>query len=196
MPADTGSIMAAAGGDGVRLSHLGGAASPVRQVIAAYAVEGIDHVIEIGGAGLPITRFLRHAPHSVTVIDPKIEPFIADQLHGQPCQVRHLACKIQQANLPPMTGTTAVVLLGMSLKPWGDQASMPDGLIELCDAATVIVIEHAVTLDRAVRQFPELVRRARLSKLWSLDVLLDDPAITGTGHEKRHLVVFRPERLG
>ena len=39
---------------GVKLAHLASPAACLRQVLAAHAVRHCPHVIEIGGAGLPI----------------------------------------------------------------------------------------------------------------------------------------------
>lgn len=184
--------MTGADGTGIRLPHLSGASSAVRLVIAAQAVDGIDHICEIGGAGLPITHFIRHRPKSVTVVDPKIEPYESLQLNGKACIVRHLACKFQQSELQPREGSLAVVMLGVSLKPWGRQPTVTEPLVMLCRSAALVVLEYAENLDRPIQQVPELVQKAELKQLWGVDLVLHDDAITGSGHERRRLSVFRP----
>ncbi len=101
------------------LAHLGGAAAPLRQAMAAHLVRGVPHIVEIGGAGAPITGFLTHAPDSVTVIDPKIAPLEAEELNGLPCRVRHVAAKFQAAAIALPPSPYAVVMIGLSLKGHG-----------------------------------------------------------------------------
>lgn len=178
--------------DGTTLQHLQGPAAAVRQTIAGYALGGLEHVIEIGGAGLPITRFLRPIPLSVTVIDPKITPFAADTLEGQPCRVRHLARKFQAAAVDIPQGRLGVAMIGLSLKGLGAQPAVTAALADLCRRAERVVIEHSLTLDRALEQLPDLLREARLETVWSVKLELADGVIETAGQGRRQLLVLRP----
>ncbi len=177
---------------GTLLPHLAGGSSAVRQAMAAHALAGLDHIVEIGGAGLPITGFLRHTPRSVTVVDPKIEPYEAAELNGAPCRVRHIARKFREADASPPDGSLGVILLGLSLKPLGAGEVVGAPLVALCAAADLVVIEHATGLARAIDQAPLLVAGARLTEIWGIEFTLRDSAIAGSGHEQRRLSVLRP----
>lgn len=178
--------------DGTTLQHLQGPAAAVRQVIAGHALGGLEHVIEIGGAGLPITRFLRPIPRSVTVIDPKITPYEAETLEGQPCRVRHIARKFQASAVDIPTGRLGVAMIGLSLKGLGTQPAVTEALVELCRRAERVVIEHSLTLDRALGQLPDIVREARLETIWSVKLELADGVIEAAGQGLRQLLVLRP----
>lgn len=178
--------------DGTTLKHLQGPAAAVRQAIAGYTLGGLEHVVEIGGAGLPITRFLRPIPRSVTVIDPKITPYEADMLDGQPCRVRHLARKFQASAVDIPAGRLGVAMIGLSLKGLGAQPAVTGALVELCRRAELVVIEHSLTLDRALGQLPDIVREARLETIWSVTLDLADGVIETAGQGRRQLLVMRP----
>jgi len=178
--------------DGTTLQHLQGPAAAVRQAIAGYALCGVEHVIEIGGAGLPITRFLRPVPLSVTVIDPKITPLESDTLDGQPCRVRHVARKFQASAVDIPEGRLGVAMIGLSLKGLGGQPAVTAALVELCRRAERVVIEHSLTLDRALGQLPDIVREARLETIWSVKLELADGIIETAGQGRRQLLVMRP----
>ena len=178
--------------DGTTLKHLQGPAAAVRQAIAGYTLGGLEHVVEIGGAGLPITRFLRPIPRSVTVIDPKIAPYEADMLDGQPCRVRHLARKFQASAVDIPAGRLGVAMIGLSLKGLGAQPAVTGALVELCRRAELVVIEHSLTLDRALGQLPDIVREARLVTIWSVTLDLADGVIETAGQGRRQLLVMRP----
>ena len=90
------SAKASAAEPDVLLPHLASPAAALRQVLAAHLLRRCDHIIEIGGAGRPITGYVTHRPVSVTVVDPKILPFAEERLNGAPCQVRHVQAKLQQ----------------------------------------------------------------------------------------------------
>lgn len=176
---------------GVLLPHLAGAAAGLRQVLAAHAVRGCAHVVEIGGAGLPITGFLTHRPDSVTVIDPKIPAFAAEALDGFPCRVRHLAAKLQQvALIPPPSGDLALVLLGLSLKPFGREQAVPEALLALARAARVLVIDHALDLDRALGQIGALTATREAPAVIDLELKINDPALAQAGYDRRRFLVF------
>jgi hypothetical protein len=179
---------------GTMLPHLGSPAAAVRQIIAGHALAGIRHVVEIGGAGLPITGFLRHVPQSVTVIDPKIVAWQSAILDNEPCDVRHLSRKFIDADADATRPGTGVVLLGLSLKPHGRRPAISEALIKLCAAAERVVIEHSLALERAVAQLPDLLLQAGLVELWSVDLVLRDGILEGAGHHQRRLMVLKPGR--
>lgn len=181
-------------GPGVLLPHLAGPAAAIRQVVAGHALTGLDHIVEIGGAGLPVTGFLRHRPQSVTVIDPKIEPWEADKLDGRPCRVRHLCRKFVDADADAVQPGTGVVLLGLSLKPLGTRPAVTAALVSLCARASRVVLEYSLSLDRALSQVPELVDRAGLVELWGVDLGLRDGLLVQAGHDQRRLLVLEARR--
>lgn len=175
---------------GTLLPHLLGPAAPLRQVLAAHAVRHCHHVIEIGGAGLPITGFLHHRPASVTVIDPKIPAFAAETLGGAPCRVRHLAAKLQQVSLTPSAEPFALVLLGLSLKPFGRKAAMPPDLLALAQAAKVLVIDYALDLDRAQGLIGTLLATRAEAPSIDLDIRINDTAMAQAGYDRRRWLAF------
>lgn len=176
---------------GVLLPHLTGPAACLRQVLAAHAVRNCEHIVEIGGAGLPLTRFLTHAPLSVTVIDPKIPAFSADRLNGRPCQIRHLAAKLQTVPLDPRPGS-ALVLLGLSLRPFGSASATPPQLLALAAAADVLVIDYALDLPRAQGQIGDLLATRREPPLIDLAMTLDDQGLREAGFDRRRFMAFGP----
>jgi len=174
---------------GVLLPHLSGPAACLRQVLAAHAVRGCADIVEIGGAGLPLTHFLTHAPKSVTVIDPKIPPFSAERLNGRACTVRHLAAKLQAVALEPRPGM-ALVLLGLSLRPFGRASATPPALLALAQAVDVLVIDYALALPRALGQIGELVATRPEPPLIDLALTIDDPALSEAGFARRRFLAF------
>lgn len=181
---------ASAAAPGVLLPHLSSPAAPLRQVLAAHAVRHCPHVIEIGGAGLPITGFLHHRPASVTVIDPKIPAFAAETLNGAPCRVRHLAAKLQQVPLAPPDQPFALVLLGLSLKPFGAKAAMPPELLALARAASVLVIDYALDLHRAKNLIGTLLATREDAPTIDLEITINDAAMARAGYDRRRWLAF------
>jgi len=177
---------------GIRLPHLAGRGAEVRQVMAAHFLRDCSEVIEIGGAGLPITAFLTHRPRAVTVIDPKIAPFAAETLHGAPCQVHHLAAKLQAVPLTPRPGRYGLVLLGLSLKPFGAKPALDSSLLTLARGAAVIVIDYALNLERATAQVPTLLALEGFAVEVDLNLRLADAALAGTGFAERRFLVLEP----
>lgn len=179
-----------AAASGTRLPHLAGPAAELRQVLAAHALRGCEHVVEIGGAGLPITGFLTHRPASVTVIDPKIPAFAAETLNGAPCRVRHLAVKLQQVELDQGAGRLGLVLLGLSLKPFGGAPALDDALLALARRAEVMVIDHALGLERALGQIGPLLAARDAPAMIDAELKLNDPALAAAGFDRRRFLVF------
>ena len=184
---------------GVLLPHLAGPAASLRQVLAAHALRDCAHVVEIGGAGLPITGFLTHRPVSVTVIDPKIPAFAAEALNGFPCRVRHLASKLQEVDLAPLA-PFGLVLLGLSLKPFGRGEALPPVLLDLARRAATLVIDYALDLDRAQGQIGVLTAVRAAPPEIDLALTIADPALQEAGFNRRRLLVYgrarsRPDQV-
>jgi len=174
---------------GVLLPHLAGPAAALRQVLAAHAVRDCAHVVEIGGAGLPITAFLTHRPVSVTVIDPKIPAFAAEALNGFPCRVRHLAAKLQEVDLV-LEEPFGLVLLGLSLKPFGRAEAVPPVLLELARRASTLVIDYALDLDRAKGQIGALTAVRAAPPMIDLALMIADPKLQEAGFGRRRFLVY------
>lgn len=174
---------------GTLLPHLAGSGACLRQVLAAHAVRGCDHIVEIGGAGLPITGFLTHAPSSVTVVDPKIPAFAALRLNGRPCFLRHVAAKLQEVALDP-AGPFALVLLGLSLKPFGRNEAVAPALLALAAQAQVLVIDYALDLPRAQGQIGALIATRDGAPAIDLAMTIDDAGLRAAGFDRRRFLVF------
>lgn len=174
---------------GTLLPHLAGPASGLRQVLAAHAVRRCAHIVEIGGAGLPITGFLTHRPASVTVIDPKIPRFESDRLNDRPCAVRHLDVKLQAASLPDEPDF-ALVLLGLSLKPFGSQDAVPPELLARAGSARALVIDYALDLPRAQGQIGALLASRADKPRIDLAMTIEDEPLRLAGFDRRRFVAF------
>jgi len=174
---------------GTLLPHLASPAAALRQVLAAHAVRGCPHILEIGGAGLPISGFLTHHPETVTVIDPKIPEFVASTLNGAPCHLRHRAAKLQEVEIEP-AGPYALILLGLSLKPFGRRSAVPPELLALAAGAAVLVIDYALDLERALGQIDSLTATRKEPALIDLALTINDAALHAAGFDRRRFLVF------
>ncbi len=174
------------------LPHHSGPASEVRQVLAAHFVRDCPHILEIGGHIRPVTSFLTHHPLSVTSIDPKTPAFEADELNGHPCKVRHVDKKFQQIAYDYQPRSYGLVLLGYSLKPFGQREPLGQLLFSLIDNARRVVIEYPPALDRAMSQVPEIVARPGLVQICQFELVLDDTAIAGSPWAARRFHVLEP----
>jgi hypothetical protein len=172
------------------LPHLAGSSAGLRQAMAAHVLRGHRHVIEIGGAGLPVSGYLRPIPESVTVIDPKIEPLERDMLAGEPCRLRHIRAKVQAVDLPELPACFALVMLGLSLKPSGGGEVIAPGLRRLLAAASLIVIDHAVELRRATDQLPAILAASGLPVSMTVGYEIDDGTIGISGFGRRRFLVL------
>lgn len=179
---------------GTLLTHLSGPGACLRQVLAAHAVRGCPHVVEIGGAGLPITGFLTHRPLSVTVVDPKIPAFEAAALNGVACAVSHVAAKLQEIALAP-AGPYALVLLGLSLKPFGRAGATPPELLALAAGARTLVIDYALDLPRAQGQIGALTATRKAPPVIDLAMTVDDAGLREAGFDRRRFLVFETPAL-
>jgi len=164
----------------------------VRQVIAAHFLADCDHVVEIGGHLRPVTPFLLHGPRSVLVVDPKVVPYEARELYGRPCEVRHVARKFQEVEYDLAPGGYGLVILGYSLKPFGDREPLGELLFGLIDNAKVVVIEYPPALERASSQVPAILARPSMRVRCSIGLSLDDGAIAGSPYAERRLYVLDP----
>ncbi len=179
-------------GTGKDLPHLAGPAAAVRQVLAAHFVRDCPHVIEIGGHIRPITPYLMHRPLSVLSVDPKTEPFEAEELNGFPCRVRHLNKKFQEVHYECEPRSYGLVLLGYSLKPFGRSEPLGKLFFSLIDNAKVVVLEYPPELERATSQVPQIVSRPTLAPLCHFDIDLHDPQIEGSLYARRRFHVLQP----
>jgi len=178
--------------EGVEIPHLSGPAALVRQVIAAHFLADCEHVVEIGGHLRPVTPFLSHGPRSVLVVDPKVVPHEAEELHGRPCRVRHVDRKFQEVSFDLEPGSYGLVLLGYSLKPFGRREPLGELLFGLIDNARVTVIEYPPALDRASSQVPSIVERPTTRVRCKIGLSLHDPEIAGSPYAERLLYVLDP----
>lgn len=178
--------------DDTDLPHLSGPAAAVRQVMAAHFVAGCPHIVEIGGHLRPVTPFLTHGPQSVIVVDPKVEPYEADELKGRPCRVRHVAAKFQEVVFDVPAGQYGLVILGYSLKPFGARQPLGQSLFGLIDNAQTVVLEYPPALERAASQIPQILARPSVRLRCSIDLTLDDGQIAGSPFARRRLIVLDP----
>lgn len=175
---------------GKDIPHLAGIGATMRQVFAAHFMRDCPHVLEIGGHIRPVTPYLTHHPVSVTSIDPKTEPYEANELNGRQCHVRHIAAKFQQIDYHYQPGSYGLVLLGYSLKPFGRKDPLGDLLFSLIDNAKVVVIEYAPELERAASQVPHIIARPSVTIRGQFDLHLHDPEIAGTPYAARRFYVL------
>ena len=181
--------------DGRDIPHLAAPVLTARQALAAHFLHGCPHIIEIGGYKTPITPFLTHTPETVTSVDPKIEPLSIDELHGEPCRVRHLACKFQEVDFDVEPYDYGLVILGYSLKPFGDEAPDGDRLAGLIDQAGLTVIDYMIDLERPEAQLPGLLNRGTLHQRHRIDMQMHDEVIGGTPFANRRFLVLEPAGL-
>ena len=172
--------------------HLCGPAAAVRQAVAAHFVADCRHVIEIGGHVRPVTPLLSHGPDSVLVVDPKLEPYEAEELNGRPCKVRHIARKFQEVSFDAPVGQYGLVLLGYSLKPFGAHHPLGRLLFTLIDNARTVVLEYSPALERASSQIPCILARPTIKVRCSIEFTLDDTEIRGSPYARRRLIVLDP----
>jgi hypothetical protein len=191
MDIQTSKMTGAFAGSAGDLPHLTGPASPVRQALAAHFVRDCPHIIEIGGNFLPLTAFLTHHPLSVLCVDPRMDPFEAEELNGHPCRVRHVKRKFQELAYDYEPQSYGLVILGYSLKPFGQHDPLGALLFSLIDNAMTVVIEYPPELQRASSQVPLIINRPSLSAVCSIDMELNDAAIAGSPYAKRRFHVLK-----
>jgi hypothetical protein len=178
-------------GTGKDLPHLSGPAAAVRQVLAAHFVRECPHIVEIGGHIRPVTPYLTHRPRSVLVVDPKTDPYEAEELNGHPCRVRHVARKFQEITYDYVPRSYGLVMLGLSLRPFGTREPVGTLLYSLIDNAKIVVVEYPPALERASSQIPHLLDRDGADIICSFELLLEDEEISGSPYARRRFIVFR-----
>lgn len=174
------------------LPHLAGPAAEARQVLAAHFLRCCDHIVEIGGHLKPITGYLMHRPRSVLSVDPKTPPFEAETLNGAPCKVRHIARKFQDVDFDYEPFSYGFVLLGLSLRPYGQKPAVDARLKWLVDNASVVVIDHPVAYERSKAQLPDLIDRPSLKLFCAIDLGLHDDFIADSPYARRRFAVYHP----
>jgi hypothetical protein len=132
----------------------------------------------------------------VLVVDPKVVPYESRELHGRPCEVRHVARKFQEVDYDLLPGSYGLVMLGFSLKPFGSREPLGDLLYGLIDRAKVVVIEYPPALERASSQVPAILARPSTRIRCSIGLSLDDWIIGGSPYAERRLYVLDPVAMG
>jgi hypothetical protein len=174
------------------MPHLAGPGASLRQAMAAHFVDGLDHIVEIGGHLNPVSGFLRYVPKSFMCIDPKAQALEADTLNGVPCRVRHIARKFQDVSIPVEPGSYGLVFVGYSLKPFGSQGALGAKLFELIDASAITVLEYSPNLERASGQMEQLLTRRETQRIACVDFTIEDGVFEAGGYGQRRLVVLKP----
>lgn len=175
------------------IPHLSGPAAEIRQVLAAHFVRDCPHVLEIGGHVRPVTPYLNHRPMSVLSIDPKTAPLEAETLSGHPCRVRHVNRKFQDYDYSGYEpGSYGLVLLGMSLKPFGKREVQGPLFFSLIDNARIIVLDYPPALERSMAIAPSISERPNLRTIVSLELTLNDTQIGGLPYAQRRFIVLEP----
>lgn len=131
-----------------------GAFKKARQERVAKMVQSCDTIVEIGGAGAPMSGFVDRNK-KVIVIDPEIRRKEEDN-------ITHLRMGFEKWNEWPVSKNYAVVILGLQLE-------MPDGawkkLHDLIDRSAITVIEYSAHNKEAKKQFRDI--RASVNKEWA-----------------------------
>ena len=96
-------------------SYMASEVFQTRYLVAANYLRNCRHILEVGACSTPITRYLRGAHESVTVVDPLVEPVQAETLNDRPCVVRHIPVKIQ--DYQPTGYENGFAVLGMPQLP-------------------------------------------------------------------------------
>ena len=190
--ANNTTVRAADAGGPVGMPHLAGVAANLRQRMAAHFVDGLAHIVEIGGHLSPVSRFLTRVPESFTCIDPKAEPLVSDQLAGQPCRVRHIDRKFQDVELDRLPASYGLVFVGYSLKPFGQRDPVGDKLFSLMHNSAITVIEYALNLERASSQIDTIMQQASLEVLAEIEFRIADGVMERSAYNQRRLLALKP----
>lgn len=129
------------------INTLYGQYVPGRHEKAAAYLNDVDTVIEIGGAGRPISKFV--SGKRVIVIDPVINRFDGKNVTFIKKSIENWDCKVESANY-------AVVLMGLSLTI-RDQRGW-NKLYTLIDGAKKVVIEHSEMHKDGKKQYEQILR--------------------------------------
>ena len=174
------------------IPHLAAPILTARHALAAHFLRHCAHIVEIGGYKTPITSYLTHRPESVISVDPKIDPLERGELKGAPCRVRHIAKKFQQIEMDLEPYSYGLVMLGYSLKPYGDRRPDAEQLFDLVDKARLTVIDYMIDLERPEEQLPRLLGRGTLREVHRIDMQFHDDDIGGQPPANRRLLVLEP----
>ena len=171
-------------------------AARARYVLAAHYMKRCDHVVEIGGGGNPITNFMTTTPESILVVDPKISEYHAETLRGEPCRVDHVRSTFQAQEFDLRDRTFGLVILGLSLKHFGDAGPEEAGswrkFILMVNAARVTVMEFACAWDLGRRQADTVLRQAAVGITMRLDMDWGDNHGVPTAFARRRFLVLEP----
>ena len=178
------------------IPHLEAPILTARHALAAHFLRECAHIVELGGYKTPITGFLTHQPESVLSIDPKMEPQEREELNGVPCRIRHIARKFQQVDIDLAPYSYGLVILGYSLKPFGDRQPDANQLFGLVDRARRTVIDYMIDLQRPEVQLPHLLGRGTLRQVHRIDMQFHDEDIGGQPPANRRLLVLEPVSRG
>lgn len=133
--------------------HTSAAFKKARQERVAQMVAACDLIVEIGGAGAPMSGFVAK-DKTVIVIDPKIK-------RKEEANFTHVPKLFEKWEEQPLSKNYAVVILGLQLK-------MPDGawkkLHALIDGSSLTIIEYSAQNKEARKQFKDIQKS--VSKDW------------------------------
>jgi hypothetical protein len=131
----------------------------------------------------------------VLSIDPKTAALEAETLNGHPCRVRHVNRKFQDYEYGDYeAGSYGLVLLGMSLKPFGKREVQGPLFFSLIDNARVIVLDYPPALERSMAIAPSISERPGLRTIVSLELTLNDTQIGELPFAQRRFTVLEPIR--
>ncbi len=176
------------------IAYLLTPAAQSRYVLAAYYVRRCDHIIEIGGRSTPITDFLTHVPRSILVLDPKMQEYSMDKLHGKSCHIRHVSEEFQSWDFDLENKNYGLVILGCSIKHFSEDTIQRERewnkLISLIDNASVTVLEYATDWRNGVDNFEAIYHRTRAQMVLQIDMDISSNNDVDTPYFLRRFVVF------
>lgn len=143
--------------------YLESRAFSTRYALAAYFLKDCRSVIEIGGAKMPIDKFLTGAHDRVIALDPFIRESQFRLLsHGQDCVVSHVRARFQDVTweIPP-AADYGMALLGLEIQ--GMEPHHYETLYQLINQARICVIEFPTSWEPSRHQF-ELIRQHTRTK--------------------------------
>jgi hypothetical protein len=143
-----------------------------RQERVAHMVAECDTIVEIGGAGAPMSGFLSK-DKKVIVIDPNIK-------RKEEGNITHIPKPFERWDEQPSSRNYAVVILGMQLV-------MPDGawkkLHTLIDGSALTIIEYSAVNKQARKQFKDI--QNSVCKEWLEPVEFEINGFASDEHNRR-----------
>lgn len=172
-----------------------------RYVLAAHAVRGSAHIVEVGGYRRnAITHFLTGPHDSVSVysLDAEFEALALEELNGAPCRVRHVQDFFQ--NHPHPQDRLGVVALGLEIH--GDLEPFCALLRRAGVAVIEVPVQHQPSLDCLARILQAVPCRLRCQV--NLDLSPNEPLLREELAQSnmnapfwlRNLHVLEPESTG